>query len=292
MGRRRELNGLRVLITGASQGIGRALAIAAWQRGMRVMAAARSQQLLDELQAEVMAKSSHTDAVLEIVVADVSTAEGRQRMVDAAQQKFGGLDVLVNNAGIGATGHFVDTDPQVLRQIMETNFFGTTETTRLFLPMLRAGNSPAIVMISSVAGRQAVPARSLYSASKYAVQGFSEALRAELDKDGIDVVIVNPGLTQTNFSKNMLEQKARMKVDHMRGMTSEEVALRTLDALAKGKHEITLTGQAKLMIAIGKFLPGLFHKLAKKKVRELFAEEIADREKRLAAERANASRTS
>src|SRR5207244_6871507 len=141
-----------------------------------------------------------------------------QKMVQAARECFGGLDILVNNAGIGATGHFADVSPERLRKIMEVNFFGLTETTRVFLPMLKQGNRPAIVNISSIAGKRGIPARSEYSASKFAVQGFSEALRAELAKDGVDVLVVCPGLTQTNFSHNMIEQKARMPFDHMRGM--------------------------------------------------------------------------
>ena len=151
-------------------------------------------------------------------------------MVEAAGRHFGGLDVLVNNAGIGATGHFADGRPERLRTIMEVNFFGLTETTRVCLPLLRQGQTPAIVNISSIAGKRGIPARSEYSASKFAVQGFSEALRAELAKDGIDVLVVCPGLTQTNFSQNMLEQKARVQIDHLRGMTSEQVADATLQA--------------------------------------------------------------
>ena len=132
-------------------------------------------------------------------------------MVDAAVRHLGGLDVLINNAGIGATGHFMDSDPEILRKIFETNFFGTTETTRVFLPLLKQGVTPAIVNISSVVGKRAWPARSYYSSSKFAVAGFSESIRAELAKDGIDVIVVSPGLTQTNFSKNMLEQKAKLQ---------------------------------------------------------------------------------
>src|SRR5207302_9209878 len=115
-----------------------------------------------------------------------------------------------------------------LRQIMQVNFFGTTETTRVLLPLLKKGNRPAFVNISSIAGKRGIPARSEYSASKFAVQGFSEALRAELAKDNIDVLLVCPGLTQTNFSQNMIEQKALVPLDHMRGMTPTQVAEHTL----------------------------------------------------------------
>jgi short-subunit dehydrogenase len=273
---RRKLAGLRVLVTGASQGIGRALAVAAAKRGSKVLASARSQPLLDELATEVRAGGG----TIETVVADITAPADRQAMVDAATQKFGGLDVLINNAGIGATGHFMDSQPEVLRQIFETNFFALAEVTRVFLPLLKQGTTPAIVNISSVVGRRALPARSLYSASKFAVAGFSEAIRAELAKDGIDVVVVNPGLTQTNFSQNMLEAKAKISLDHKRGMTSEEVAEATLNATAAGKSEVTLSKDGKLLVLVARFAPWIVDMKAKKTVRGLFADEIAEREKR------------
>lgn len=269
VGQRRKLTGLRVIITGASQGIGRALALQAAARGMHVLAAARSAELLEELAREGKA-AGH---LIETVVADVTSAEDRRAMVETAQRVFGGIDVLVNNAGIGATGHFVDAAPDRLRKIMEVNFFGLTETTRQFLPLLKAGTTPAIVNISSIAGKRGIAARSEYSASKFAVQGFSEALRAELAKDGIDVLVVCPGLTQTNFSSNMIEQKARIQLDHLRGMTAEEVADATLCCLRKGKNEIALTLKGRLLLLVNKFLPWIIDRVARKKVRELYKEE-------------------
>src|SRR5205823_4052565 len=164
-----------------------------------------------------------------------------------------------------------------LRQIMEVNFFGLTETTRVFLSMLKRGTRPAIVNISSIAGKRGIPARSEYSASKFAVQGFSEALRAELAKDGIDVLVICPGLTQTNFSRNMLEQKARLPFDHLRGMTSEQVAHATLRAIERGKNEITLTFKGKLITLVSRFFPRLADRFAARKVRSLFRDEIEAR---------------
>jgi short-subunit dehydrogenase len=273
MGHRRHITGSRLLITGASQGIGKALADLSARRGARVIAAARSLELLEELSAAVRSRGDQ----LEIVQADVTSADDRQRMLETAVSCYGGLDILINNAGIGATGHFADVSPERLRKIMEVNFFGLAETTRLFIPLLRMGNFPAIVNISSVAGKRGIPARSEYSASKFAVQGFSEALRAELDKDGIDVLLVCPGLTQTNFSKNMLEQKAKMQLDHLRGMTAEDVAAATLKAIEQGRHEVCLTFQGKLMAFINRFMPRLADRIAAKKVRALFRDEIAAR---------------
>ena len=271
---RREIAGSRILITGASQGIGKALTVEAVRRGARVLAVARSGDLLDQLQESV---HDHK-GTLHLLVGDVTSPKDRQRMADAARDQLGGLDVLVNNAGIGATGHFAEVSAERLRKIMEVNFFGTTETSRVLLPLLRRGNRPAIVNISSVAGKRGIPARSEYSASKFAVQGFSEALRAELAKDGIDVLVICPGLTQTNFSKNMLEQKARMQMDHMRGMTSEQVAVATLRAIERGRNEVCLTFQGKLMVLVSRLLPRLADRVARKKVLALFKDEIAARQ--------------
>ena len=272
MGQRRDIAGSRMLITGASQGIGRALAILAVQRGAKVLAAARQQPLLDELAAEVQRLGGKIDTVQ----ADVTSADDRAKMV-AAAGRLGGLDILVNNAGIGATGHFADSDFAHLRKIFEVNFFGLTETTRAFLPLLKGGVKPAIVNISSIAGKRGIPARSHYASSKFAVQGFSEALRAELAKDGVDVLVVSPGLTQTNFSANMLEQKAKIQLDHMRGMTPEAVADATLKAIAKGTDEVVLTFNGKLLVFVAKFLPWVADLISKKKVRGLFKDEIAQR---------------
>jgi short-subunit dehydrogenase len=270
---RRRISESRMLITGASQGIGKALAEAAARRGAKVLAVARSEALLRQLAEEVRA----CGGMLETVTADITDPEGRQRMVEAAVHHFGGLDILVNNAGIGATGHFVEVSPERLRKIMEVNFFGVTETVRAFLPLLRAGNRPAIVNISSIAGKRGIPARSEYSASKFAVHGFSEALRAELAKDGIDVLIVCPGLTDTNFSKNMIEQKARMPVDHMRGMKPDKVAAATLRAIERGRHEVCLTLQGKLLVFVSRFFPRLADRFAARRVRQLFQDELSAR---------------
>jgi short-subunit dehydrogenase len=273
MGCRRKLAGLRILITGASQGIGRALALAAARRGARVLAAARSADLLTELNHEARAAGG----LLETVQADVTSADDRRRMAEAAVRHFGGLDVLVNNAGIGATGHFADVGPERLRTIMEVNFFGVTETTRACLPLLRQGTAAAVVNISSIAGKRGIPARSEYSASKFAVQGFSEALRAEVAKDGIDVLVVCPGLTQTNFSQNMIEQKALLQMDHMRGMTSGAVADEVLVALERGRNEVCLSWAGNLMVWVSRFFPRLADRIARRKVLALFRGEAAAR---------------
>ena len=273
MGQHRSIAGSRMLITGASQGIGKALAEAAAARGAKILVCARKIDLLQDVAQQIRAKGG----VIEIVQADITSPEDRQKMVEAAEKALGGLDILVNNAGIGATGHFADVGPERLRQMMEVNFFGLTETTRVFLPMLKKGNKPAIVNISSIAGKRGIPARSEYSASKFAVQGFSEALRAELAKDGVDVIVVSPGLTQTNFSENMIEQKALVQLDHLRGMSADDVAYYILRAIEKGHHETCLTFKGKMLALVARFFPWIADIVVKRKVRGLFQDEIEAR---------------
>jgi short-subunit dehydrogenase len=262
------------LVTGANKGIGHAIASALAARGLTVLVGAR-----DAARGEAAAQRIAGDA--RACRLDVTRADSIAAVVSRIQREFGRLDVLVNNAGIGATGHFAEAAPDRLRQIMEVNFFGLTEMTRAALPLLKKGNRPALVNISSIAGKRGIPGRSEYSASKFAVEGFSEALRPELSKDGIDLVVVCPGLTQTNFSKNMIEQKARVQMDHLRGMTSEEVALATLRAIERGSRQVTLTMQGKLLVFVSRFFPRLADRIARKKVRQVFKDEIEAREKKV-----------
>jgi len=285
MGQQRQLSGMRVLVTGASQGIGRALVLAAIKRGARVVAAARSREMLASLAREAEALGGE----IETVVADVTSHQDRQKMLHAAVERFGGLDVLVNNAGIGATGHFMEASEDRLRQIFEVNFFGLAETIRLAVPILEKGNKPIIVNISSALGKRAFPARSEYSASKYAVQGLSDALRAEMVRYGIDLLVVSPGLTATNFPKNMLENKARYVIDHTRSMTPEQVAEATLRAIEKGKNDVVLSFKAKLLNVVNRFFPRFVSWVMSKKVRKIFADEIAVRQQRKAQAQQQAS---
>ena len=268
MGHRRQIAGSRFLITGASQGIGRALAIEASRQGARVLATARSADTLGELAAEA--------GNIQTLRADVTSPDDRRAMAEAMTRQFGGLDVLVNNAGIGATGHFGDATEDRLRQIFEVNFFGLAELIRVCLPLLKQGNRPAVVNVSSIVGKRGLPGRSEYSASKFAVQGFSEALRAEFAIYGIDVLVINPGLTQTNFPKNMLERKSRLQVDHMRGMTAEQVARSSLRAIANGTDEVTFTAQGKLFVFVSRFFPWLVDRIAARRVRRLYAANVSE----------------
>src|SRR5262249_43110497 len=170
---RRSLAGKRILITGASSGIGHAVAQEAARSGMRVFLTGRSTQALDELTA-ALTRDGHEAAALS---ADLTSPARRLKLLDAAVARLCGLDVRLDYAGLGTQGRFQESSAEVLRKIMEVNFFASAELIRLALPHLAKGNQPAIVQVASMTGRRSMPFWSEYSASKFAVCGLIESLR-------------------------------------------------------------------------------------------------------------------
>jgi short-subunit dehydrogenase len=263
---KRQISGSRVLVTGASSGIGRAIAEQTARRGARVLLAARSEPTLIQIAERL--KKDGGDAVA--LRADVTSTEDRQRLIAAAVEHFGGLDILVNNAGVLATGHFADAAPERLRTIMEVNFFAAAELIRLAVPQLRRGVRPMIVNICSITGRRGVPARSEYSASKFALIGLSEAVRAEVAKDGIDVLVVQPCLVNTPMEANMLESKARREWQDRKRISPETVAEHTLRAIERGRKEITIGFSGRALLTVNRFAPRLVDALMNRYVRKLY----------------------
>jgi short-subunit dehydrogenase len=263
---KRRIEGLRILVTGASSGIGRAISEHGARRGARIVLAARTQGVLDQIAASLR-QAGHSALA---VRADVTDAADRQRVLDTAAREFGGLDILINNAGILATGHFVDAAPERLAKIMQVNFLAAAELMRGAVPLLRHGTTPMIVNIASVTGRRAVPARPEYSASKFALIGLSEAVRAELAKDGIDLLVVNPCLVNTALEKNMLESRARREWQDRKMMSPDVVAIRTLRAIERGKHEITIGFNGKAIVLLNRLAPRLVDFLMARYVKRLY----------------------
>lgn len=276
---RRDLRDKRVIITGASSGIGRALSLEAARCGMKVLAAGRDEERLGQTQSE----ARRLGGQVETLAGDLTDPDFRQRLIQAPQEHWGGLDLLVNNAGIGATGHFQYARPDRLRTIMEINFFAPCELCRLAIPLLKAGTDPCIVMINSVAGRRAIPSRSEYSASKFALMGFSEALRGELAKDDVELVVVSPGLTESHFEENMIENVARHSLHAQRSMTAPEAAQRIWNAVESRRNETTLSLQGKLLVLASRFIPRFVDRKMAQFVRQLYADEIKARGARAAA---------
>jgi len=177
-------------ITGASSGFGHAFARYALSQGYNVVATARSVGKLDALKAEAPGRVLITEL-------DVDRAGDAQRAVEAAIERFGAIDVLLNNAGYAIVGALEETPEAELRAIMETNFFGAAAVTKAALPHMRARRNGAIVNISSMGGQMSFPSVGAYSASKFALEGYSEALAQEVASFGIKVLIVEPGAFRT-----------------------------------------------------------------------------------------------
>jgi short-subunit dehydrogenase len=262
----RDLTGRRLLITGASAGIGTCLAEQAAGRGARLGLAARSRDKLEEL-AQTLRKAG-ADAVS--LPGDVTVEADRQQFVQTMVQHFGGLDVLINNAGVGSFGHFAESSEDILRQIMEVNFFAPAELIRIAIPVLVKGVQPAIVNVASMCGRRALPAWTEYSASKFALCGLTEALRAEMARFDIDVLLINPGLTHSGFSSRMLRKDGRMKIDFDGGLAPEETARGILDALHKNRSETVLGREARWILRVNRFFPRLVDWLVRRKVQRLY----------------------
>jgi short-subunit dehydrogenase len=174
------------------------------------------------------------------------------------------MDILVNNAGIGAMGRFDQATPERMRQIFEVNFFALAELIRLSLPLLKRGNDPVIVNISSVLGHRGAPLKSEYCASKFAVHGFSDSIRAELATDGVEVLLVSPSTTDSEFFDASIEDQTNKDWKKRGAMSPEIVAAKTIRAIRKRRHEIILTFGGRILVWLDRLIPGLANRLMAK----------------------------
>lgn len=251
---RRNLKGARCLVTGASSGIGRSLARLLVRQGARVVLTGRSPSRLDQLVTDLQSAGAPADALLAIP-ADLTSHPDLLHLFEAVENHFTALDLVVNAAGVGAYGRFESHDPEILRKIIEINLFALAEVARHSHPLLRKGNRPLLVNIGSIVARRGLPGRSEYSASKFAVAGFTESLRAEWSYDGIDLLLVNPGWTATSFEDNLLIDTAFVKTVERRRLTPEYVADRVQRAMIKNRKEITISSAGKTLLAVNRLAP-------------------------------------
>lgn len=254
------MHGNVVLITGGSSGIGRALAFSFGQAGAHIVITGRQEPALQTVGQELTAAGIENL----VIVADVSIRNDNERMVRETIRRFGRLDILINNAGISMRAMFADADPEVLRKVMDINFFGTVYATHYALPYIRQAKG-SIVGISSIAGYRGLPVRSGYSASKFAMNGFLEALRTELLREGVHVLTACPGFTTSNIRFTALGKDGEVKGETMRDestmMSAEEVANRILAATKARRRSLILTSQGKLTVFLNKWLPGLMDRM-------------------------------
>lgn len=248
-----------VVVTGGSSGIGKALAEAALAQGARVAVCARNINKLNEL-------FTASDRLL-CLQADVSKEADCNNFIEAIVQKWGSIDVLINNAGISMRALFEEASSSVIRELMDVNFWGTVYCTKAALPYVMK-NKGVIVGVSSIAGYRGLPARTGYSASKFAMQGFMEALRTELLHTGTHIMWVSPGFTASNI-RNVARTadgsaQAETPLDEQKLMSAEECAGIILSAIEKRKRSVVMTGQGKLTVWLNKLLPSLADKLVYK----------------------------
>ena len=243
-----------VIITGGTDGIGRALVEEFLKRGAKVSTCSRTQTKLDLLALENAGQS------LFIQKADVSNEMECKHFIEETIHFFGKIDILVNNAGISMRALFKDTELDTLRRVMDINFWGTVYCTKFALDSIMA-NKGSIVGVSSIAGYRGLPGRSGYSASKFAVNGWLEALRTELLHSGTNVLWVCPGFTKSNIRSAALNHEAKAQgespLEEDTFMTSEECAQHIIKAIDKRKRTLVLTFTGKRTIFMNKYFPAL-----------------------------------
>src|SRR5437867_914517 len=248
-----------VWITGASSGIGEAVAVAFSREGAKLVVSARNVAELERVR-QACAGSGHRVLPLDLTRSD---------SFPAAVAEVGDVDILVHSGGVSQRSLAADTDLTTDRAIMDLNFFGTVVLTRAVLPSMIARKSGHIVPISSVVGYVGTPLRSTYAASKHALHGFFDSLRAEAARDGIDVTIVCPGYVRTNVSRNALTGNGaafgEMDSTHERAMRPEVCARRIIDAVAKRKEEVVVGGKETWAVPLKRFIPRLVSKIVRMK---------------------------
>lgn len=249
-----------VIITGASSGIGKALAEEFARLQATVVIAARRRELLDAL-AEKLTESG---AMVMAVTADVSREEDCRKLIDETIARFGRIDILINNAGVSMRALFRDSSLEVIRKLMNTNFWGTVYCTHFAMKHLLASKG-TLVGISSIAGNKGLPGRSGYSSSKFAIQGFLETIRIENRKTGMHVLTVCPGFTSSNIRLTALvadgSPQGESPLDEKKLMSAERVAREIVLAIRKKKKFLVLTLEGKLLIGLNKYFPGIIDRV-------------------------------
>ena len=250
-----------VAITGGTDGIGKALVDLFLQQGAKVATCGRNHDKLYQLQ------RLYINMPLHIVSADVSKESECVTFINSVIETYGTIDILINNAGISMRAMFKDLDLTTIRTLMDVNFWGSVYCTKLALPYI-SKNKGTIVGISSVAGFRGLPGRTGYSASKFALHGFLEALRTEIMDDGVNVMWVCPGFTSTNIRNAALNKDAKPQgespMDEEKMMTAEECANHIFKAIKNRDRMLVLTTTGRSTLFMSKFFPGWADKLIRK----------------------------
>jgi short-subunit dehydrogenase len=250
-----------VVITGGSEGIGKALVDIFLLQGAKVATCGRNFDKLYQLQ------SIHAGKPLMIQAADVSNEQDCKFFIEGVIKLYGTIDILINNAGISMRSLVQDVEISTLKRVMDVNFWGTVYCTKFSLPYIIKNNG-TVVGVSSIAGYRGLPGRSGYSASKYAMNGWLEALRTELIESGTNVMWVCPGFTASNIRNAALNREGKPQgespLDEKKLMTAEDCAQYISNAIEKRKRTIVLTANGKLTVFLNKFMPSLADKFVRR----------------------------
>lgn len=239
------------IITGASTGIGKETAKIFAKAGCKIVLASRNLENLNKVASEI--KSFNPNVL--VVRSDVSDFKSLDNLVDQTVRNFGRIDILVNNAGFGIYGWFHQTPFEEIENIMRVNFLGAAYLIHKVLPIMIEQREGVVVNVSSVVGKRGVSGMGIYSASKFALTGLTEALRVEYKKLGIHFIGVHPGTTETKFFENAKYYGTTRMQGRFMIMSAEKVAKAILKAVVKKKRDIVLTPVGKLTIWINKFFP-------------------------------------
>lgn len=250
-----------IAITGGSEGIGKALVDALIPLGAKIATCGRNQDKLYSLQVQ------YSNQLLHTMVADVSRYDDCKNFIDSTIETFGGIDILINNAGISMRALLKDAEVGVIKKVMDVNFFGTVYCTKLALDSI-INRKGTIVGVSSIAGYRGLPGRSGYSASKFAVNGWLEALRTELLDSGVNVMWVCPGFTRSNIRNAALNSKGYAQgespLNERDLMSSQDCANHIIKAIEKKKRTLVLSFSGLQTVFMNKFFPSLTDKLVRK----------------------------
>lgn len=253
----------RVWITGASSGIGAALAERVAAAGAQVILSARNENALRDVQSRCQDPRRHR-----VVPVDLEKPETLAGIARSVWNEAGRVDVLINNAGISQRGLVRDTSLDVDRRIMEVNFFAVVALTKAVLPLMIESGGGHIVTVSSLTGKLSTPLRSAYAASKHALHGFMDALRAETHDQGIRVTVACPGFVRTNISRSSLTGDGGTYgiLDRAvaNGMSPEHCANRIVRAVEQGRDEVVIAGKERLALLLRQTAPSLYNRLIRK----------------------------
>ncbi|MEZ4937505.1 MAG: SDR family oxidoreductase [Crocinitomicaceae bacterium] len=252
-----------VWITGASSGIGKELAIQYSQKGYQVVLSSRKKEALELVQKEL----AHPENTL-VLPLDLENSSEFGSLSQQVFDKFGRIDILINNGGISQRSEVSETDMEVYRKLMEINFFGNIALTKVVLPFMKKQGSGHIVTISSIAGKFGFFLRSGYASAKHALQGFYESLYLEEEKNGIRVTIAYPGKINTPISQSAIkgDGSTHGEQDHNQatGMPADQCAKILIDAINKNKLEVLIGGKEIKAVKVKRLFPKLFWKVIKK----------------------------